>query len=99
MAQDVFIYHKGQGTFEHTAAQVGYRLTSMENAERFREKWNVGLSAFEIALRGCNPTDIVLRDTIFIPERHCIPLMSVRQEAANTEPSVKTEDSATDQED
>lgn len=99
VAQDVFIYHKGQGTFEHTAAQVGYRLTSMENAERFREKWNVGLSAFEIALRGYNPTDIVLRETIFIPERHCIPIMSVRQEEANTEPSAKTEDSAADQED
>ncbi|TBL75402.1 glycosyltransferase family 2 protein [Paenibacillus thalictri] len=74
VAQDVFIHHEGQGTFRSDG--VDYRLSTLANAEKFREKWNIGLSAFEISQHGYNPSDIVARESFFIPERHYEPLTS-----------------------
>jgi GT2 family glycosyltransferase len=72
VARDVFIHHEGQGTFREN--RVDYQLSSLLNAEKFREKWNVGLSPFEIDQIGYNPSAIVDREPFFIPERHYIPL-------------------------
>lgn len=74
VAQDTFIYHEGQGSFSGTARTREYRLQSLENAQRFRDKWNIGLSAFEIDLRGYNPSEIVAKENVFLPERHVVPL-------------------------
>ncbi|MEK8132654.1 glycosyltransferase family 2 protein [Paenibacillus filicis] len=72
VARDVFIHHEGQGTFREN--RVDYQLSSLQNAEKFRQKWSVGLSPFEIDQFGYNPSDIVAREPFFIPERHYIPL-------------------------
>lgn len=74
VAQDTFIYHEGQGSFVGKAYTNEYKLQSIKNAERFRQKWSVGLSAFEIDLRGYNPSEIVARENVFLPERHIVPL-------------------------
>ncbi len=70
VAKDVFIHHEGQSTFR--ANRVDYGTSSLENAEKFRKKWSVGLSPFEIDRLGYNPSDIVAREPFFIPERHFV---------------------------
>lgn len=72
VAKDVFIHHEGGGTFK--ANGLASRLLSVRNAEKFREKWSVAASPFEIDQLGYNPSDIVSREPFFIPERHYIPL-------------------------
>ncbi|MDP4098676.1 glycosyltransferase family 2 protein [Paenibacillus sp. P96] len=74
LAQDTFIYHEGQGSFVSKVGTKKYVLQSIKNAERFRDKWNIGLSPLEINLRGYNPSEIVAREYVFLPERHAIPL-------------------------
>ncbi|WP_106766097.1 glycosyltransferase family 2 protein [Paenibacillus faecalis] len=68
VAQDVFIYHEGHGTFG--GRDISYKLSSLQNAEKFRQKWSIGQSAFEIDQLGYNPSDIVAREMHFIPSRH-----------------------------
>ena len=72
VAKDVFIHHEGQGTFKGN--RINYQLSSLSNAERFTEKWSVGLSPFEIDQLGYNPSSIVSRENFFIPERHFITI-------------------------
>jgi GT2 family glycosyltransferase len=71
VAQDVFIHHAGQGTF--LSNHIDYKRSSVDGAEKFREKWSVGLTPLEISCRGYNPSDIVAREPLFIPERHFVP--------------------------
>lgn len=68
VAQDVFIHHEGHGTFG--GRDITYKLSSLKNADKFRQKWSVGRSAFEIDQCGYNPSDIVTREVHFIPARH-----------------------------
>lgn len=68
VAQNVFIHHEGHGTFG--GRDIEYKLLSLENAEKFRKKWSIGRSAFEIDQCGYNPSDIVAREVHFIPDRH-----------------------------
>jgi GT2 family glycosyltransferase len=71
VAADVFIHHEGQGTYR--ANKENYYMHSIFNAEQFRKKWSVGLSAFEIDRIGYNPSDIVYRESTFLPELHYVP--------------------------
>lgn len=70
VAQNVFIHHEGHGTFG--GRDMKYKLLSLENAERFRKKWSIGRSAFEIDQCGYNPSEIVAREIHFIPDRHVV---------------------------
>jgi len=72
VAHDVYIHHVGHGTFEVNGSR--YKDSSLANAERFRQKWNPGISAFELITYGYNPSVIVQRDSIFLPDRHFVPL-------------------------
>ncbi|WP_435921295.1 glycosyltransferase family 2 protein [Paenibacillus sp. DYY-L-2] len=72
VAEDIFVHHEGQGTFRKMP--FSYTKMSILNAERFRRKWNVGSSAYEIFFRGYNPSEIVERETLFDPRRHFIAL-------------------------
>lgn len=71
-AEDVYVHHEGHGTFK--VLSEDYRTLSLQNAERFREKWNVGRSAYEIDVFGYNPSDVVERETFFDPARYFIDL-------------------------
>jgi len=75
VAQDVFIHHAGQGTFRSN--RINYQRSALVGAENFREKWSVELSPLELVCRGYNPSDIVAREPIFIPERHFVPLEGI----------------------
>lgn len=68
VAQDVFIHHEGHGTFG--GRDTKYKLSSLQNAEKLRQKWSIGMSAFEIDQCGYNPSEIVAREVYFIPARH-----------------------------
>lgn len=72
VADDVYIHHYGHGTFQ--VNQLEYSSSSLINAERFRDKWNPGISAFELHAYGYNPSDIVAREPFFIPERHFVAI-------------------------
>lgn len=72
VARDVFIHHEGSGTFK--ANGLASRLQSVRNAEKFRVKWSIAISPFEIDQLGYNPSDVVSREPFFIPERHYVPL-------------------------
>jgi GT2 family glycosyltransferase len=48
--EDIFVHHEGQGTFRKMS--FSYTKMSILNAERFRRKWNVGSSAYEIFFGG-----------------------------------------------
>lgn len=80
VAEDVYIHHEGQGTFGRSPN--GHRIAMLDNAERFRDKWNVGISACEIASLGYNPSDIVGREPFFIPERHFVKLKTTVETTA-----------------
>ncbi|MFC5530950.1 glycosyltransferase family 2 protein [Cohnella yongneupensis] len=71
VAKDVFIHHEGGATFR--TMELDTKIASMRNAEKFRDKWSVGLSPFEIDTQGYDPTAIVSREPFFIPERHYVP--------------------------
>lgn len=73
IANDIFIHHEGHGTYRENG---NYALSSLRNAEKFREKWNVGLSAFEIDHLGYNPSVIVARHNTYGREQLYIPLGS-----------------------
>ncbi|WP_240666550.1 glycosyltransferase family 2 protein [Longirhabdus pacifica] len=72
VADDVFIHHYGHGTFKSN--QIQYNTSSLKNAERFVEKWSIGISGFELERFGYDPSTIVKRESIFIPDRHRIPV-------------------------
>lgn len=46
----------------------------LDDAERFRSKWSVGMSAYEIERYGYSAAHIAERDCVFLPELHFIPL-------------------------
>ncbi|WP_410769284.1 glycosyltransferase family 2 protein [Fontibacillus sp. BL9] len=74
VAEDVYVHHEGHGTFRDLG--FNYRASSLENAERFRKKWNVGRSAYEIDVFGYNPSEIVAKESYFDPSRHFMALKS-----------------------
>lgn len=70
VADDVYIHHHGHGSFQ--ANNLEYNNSALVNAERFRKKWNPGISAFELQTFGYNPSEIVAREPQFLPDRHFV---------------------------
>ncbi|MFD0672167.1 glycosyltransferase family 2 protein [Cohnella sp. GCM10027633] len=77
VARDAFIYHEGSGTFKANGLES--RIQSVRNAEKFRAKWSIAASPFEIDQLGYNPSDVVSREPFFMPDRHYIPLANEKK--------------------
>lgn len=67
IARDVFIHHYGGATFK--GANIDYQRLMMENARKFKVKWNI-----EMGPNGYDPMPILARP--FDPLLHYFPLVS-----------------------
>ncbi|MFE4572920.1 glycosyltransferase family 2 protein [Paenibacillus chitinolyticus] len=71
-ACDVYVHHHGHATF--TANGLVWNEQGLYNAEIFRNKWNLEVSAVELEKTGYNPSLVVEKVKTFCPEKHFVPL-------------------------